>query len=76
MKWLINKAFLMPSVEQLLSRQTDSWTSKTMPPLKKIISPFLITFYFLPIFLWSLDVMKTSFQISSSIESKRDSDMK
>ena len=31
MKWLINKAFLMPSVEQLLRRQADSWTSKTIP---------------------------------------------
>ena len=28
MKWLIDKAFLTPSVEQLLSRQIDSWTSK------------------------------------------------
>ena len=31
MKWLINKTFLTPSVEQLLSRQIDSRTSKTMP---------------------------------------------
>ena len=30
MKWLINKAFLTPSVEQLLSRQVNSWTSKTI----------------------------------------------
>ena len=30
MKWLINKAFLMPSVEQLLRLQADSWTSKTI----------------------------------------------
>ena len=30
MKRLINKAFLMPSVEQLLGHQIDSWTSKTI----------------------------------------------
>ena len=30
MKWLINKAFLTPSVEQLLRLQADSWTSKTI----------------------------------------------
>ena len=30
MKWLINKAVLLPSVEQLLSHQIDSWTSKTI----------------------------------------------
>ena len=30
MKRLINKAFLTPSVEQLLVCQADSWTSKTM----------------------------------------------
>ena len=29
-KWLINKTFLMPSVEQLLGCQIDSWTSKNM----------------------------------------------
>ena len=36
MKWLINKALLTPSVEQLLGRQIDSWTSKTIAtdPLK------------------------------------------
>ena len=28
MKWVINKAFLTPSVEQLLGHQIDSWTSK------------------------------------------------
>ena len=33
MKWLINKAFLTPSVEQLLEHQADSWTSKTMAKL-------------------------------------------
>ena len=30
MKWLIKKPFLTASVEQLLRRQIDSWTSKTM----------------------------------------------
>ena len=30
MNWLIIKAFLMPSVEQLLRHQIDSWTSKTI----------------------------------------------
>ena len=30
MNWLINKAFLTPPVEQLLGRQIDSWTSKTI----------------------------------------------
>ena len=30
MKWLINKAFLMPFVEQLLGHQIDSRTSKTI----------------------------------------------
>ena len=30
MKWLINKAFLRPSVEQILSHQIDNWTSKTI----------------------------------------------
>ena len=30
MKWLINKAFLTPSVEQPLRLQADSWASKTI----------------------------------------------
>ena len=30
MKWLINKSFLTPSVEQLLSHPINSWTSKTI----------------------------------------------
>ena len=30
MKWLINEAFLTPSVEQLLRLQAVSWASKTI----------------------------------------------
>ena len=30
MRWLINKTFLTPSAEELLGRQIDSWTSKTI----------------------------------------------
>ena len=35
MKRLINKAFLTPSVEQLLRRQADCWTSKTIHLLRE-----------------------------------------
>ena len=30
MKWLTNKAFLAPSVKQLLRLQANSWTSETI----------------------------------------------
>ena len=40
MKWLINKAFLTPSVEQLLGHQIDSWISKTV---RMTLSKFFLT---------------------------------
>ena len=30
MKWIFNKTFLTPYVEQFPGRQIDSWTSKTI----------------------------------------------
>ena len=41
MEWLINKAFLTPSVEQLLRLQADSWTSKT---IRRISFLFLLSY--------------------------------